>query len=282
MGARWKAPGVLKLGTITSWGFLSAAGTRGSARGSIFAPNGFRSAITSSKLLHRAGQGLGYLNYEQSPVASLPRPSIHVSPRRRVRSANPRTLKPYQPQPIPTTETADGPGARADPHADAGDRLATPRRTQGAKGSRPALQCGSPGKTAVGSSRVAESGFTPQEKKRLVTSRPTSTAGSNGMVTIPDDVGGLHELSVRQGQRPRRAKFHFVVETSIVDISPPIRTCGGTPVTIHLKRRRLDRVRQHLCGDVRQTPIWATPADSTVTAIVVNQLHRHRRTGRAT
>jgi hypothetical protein len=53
------------------------------------------------------------------------------------------------------------------------------------------------------------------------------------MLTIPDDVGGLHGLSVHRGN-DLVARVHFVIETSIVDISPQSGP-AGTPVTIHLK-----------------------------------------------
>jgi hypothetical protein len=63
------------------------------------------------------------------------------------------------------------------------------------------------------------------------------TIDSNGNldapVTIPDDLGGLHALVLRAGDE-ELARTYFVVETSIVSISP---TSGpvGTPITIHLK-----------------------------------------------
>jgi hypothetical protein len=50
---------------------------------------------------------------------------------------------------------------------------------------------------------------------------------------IPDDLGGMHTLSIRSGDRTLARAF-FAIETSAVSISP---TSGpaGTPVTIHLK-----------------------------------------------
>jgi hypothetical protein len=63
------------------------------------------------------------------------------------------------------------------------------------------------------------------------------TAGADGRidraVTIPDDVGGLHGLAVRRGDDVI-ARALFVVETSLVDVSPRSGP-AGTPVTIHLK-----------------------------------------------
>src|SRR5206468_2759611 len=65
-------------------------------------------------------------------------------------------------------------------------------------------------------------------------------------LTIPDDLGGLHGLALRladararSGQAVRGsddlvARAHFVIETSVVDISPRSGP-AGTAVTIHLK-----------------------------------------------
>jgi hypothetical protein len=85
--------------------------------------------------------------------------------------------------------------------------------------------------TFVGS-RVSGSGFEPQDKDFAQVK-----VGSDGRfewpVTIPDDLGGLHGLALRNGDR-LEARAFFVIETSIVSITPksgPV----GTPVTIHLK-----------------------------------------------
>ncbi|PYQ80440.1 MAG: hypothetical protein DMG03_22750, partial [Acidobacteria bacterium] len=52
-------------------------------------------------------------------------------------------------------------------------------------------------------------------------------------LTIPDDLGGLHGLALRRGD-DLVARTHFVIETSIIDVSPRSGP-AGTPVTIHLK-----------------------------------------------
>ena len=63
------------------------------------------------------------------------------------------------------------------------------------------------------------------------------TVDANGSLrkslTIPDDLGGLHALSIRSGT-DTLAVGHFTIETSIVSITP---TSGppGTPITVHLK-----------------------------------------------
>ena len=81
-------------------------------------------------------------------------------------------------------------------------------------------------------SRVSDDGFEPQEKEF-----GTVKVGGDGRIespiTIPDDLGGLHGLALRDGDKTLARAF-FVIETSIVSMSP---TSGpvGTPVTIHLK-----------------------------------------------
>ena len=75
-------------------------------------------------------------------------------------------------------------------------------------------------------------GFTPQTNDLAQV-----TVGSDGRldvpVSIPDDVGGLHGLVLRAGDR-MLARTHFVIETSIVSMTPASGP-AGTPVTIHLK-----------------------------------------------
>ena len=80
--------------------------------------------------------------------------------------------------------------------------------------------------------RVSGGGFAPQDNEIT-----KLTVGADGRIdiplTVPDDLGGLHAISIRSGDKTL-ARTHFVIETSIVGISP---TSGpvGTPVTIHLK-----------------------------------------------
>jgi hypothetical protein len=81
-------------------------------------------------------------------------------------------------------------------------------------------------------SRVSGEGFSARDK-----ALDKVTVGPDGRinvpVTIPDDLGGLHALALRDGGKTVARTF-FVIETNIVGISP---TSGpvGTPVTIHLK-----------------------------------------------
>ena len=81
-------------------------------------------------------------------------------------------------------------------------------------------------------SRVSGNGFAPKE---LELAKLTSAADGrlDAPLTIPEDLGGMHTLSVRSGDKTLARTF-FAIETSIVSISPasgPV----GTPVTIHLK-----------------------------------------------
>src|SRR5262245_37795866 len=81
-------------------GFVSAAGSRGSAVAR------FRAAGPSGDhvvKLYTGWQGLGYLNYEQSPVAALPRPlfTFHTTAGTVAPAAY---AEPYQPQPIPKAD----------------------------------------------------------------------------------------------------------------------------------------------------------------------------------
>jgi hypothetical protein len=206
-------------------GFVSAAGTKGSAVAR------FRAAGPSGDHVVRVltgWQGQAYLNYEQSPVAHLPRPqfTFHTTPGAAPQPA--AYAEPYQRQPVPQTEVHVANGALA----------ITP--TQGPVGTRAALRGhGFPAgatlqvvwQTNVGN-RVSGSGFEPSES-----SIGTVKVGADGRLdaplTIPDDLGGLHGIALRDGDRDL-ARTYFVTETSIVSMSPmsgPV----GTPITIHLK-----------------------------------------------
>jgi hypothetical protein len=85
--------------------------------------------------------------------------------------------------------------------------------------------------TMVGN-RVTDTGFAPKET-RIGSLQVDAQGNITSTVTIPDDLGGLHALLVKDGDQ-ELARTYFVVETSIVGITP---TAGpvGTPITIHLK-----------------------------------------------
>jgi hypothetical protein len=205
-------------------GFVSAASTRGSATARFRAAGPAGDHVVK---LYTGWQGLGYLNYEQSPVAALPRPhfTFRTTPGATRDAAY---AEPYQPQPIPTGD------ARA-----TGARL-TLAPTQGPVGTRAVVkgegfaagaQLRLVWETFAGS-RVTAAGFTSEEQEL-----GAITADTNGRIErtlpIPDDVGGVHGVEVRRGD-DLAARAHFVIETSIVDISPRSGP-AGTPVTIHLK-----------------------------------------------
>jgi hypothetical protein len=205
-------------------GFVSAAGTRGSAVARFRATGPAGDHIVK---LYTGWQGLGYLNYEQSPVAALPRPqfTFRTTPGATRDAAY---VEPYQPQPVPQTEAGK-----------AGARL-TLSPTQGAVGTRAVLKgegfaAAAPMRlvweTSVGS-RVTDAGFTPQENE-IGEIKADASGRIERTVIVPDDLGGLHGLAVRRGDDVV-ARAHFVIETSIVEISPRSGP-AGTPVTIHLK-----------------------------------------------
>jgi len=205
-------------------GFVSAASTRGSSVARFRATGPAGDHIVK---LYTGWQGQGYLNYEQSPVAALPRPqfTFRTTPGAHQHIDRAET---YQRQPTPKTEVRK-----------AGAQLAlTP--TQGPVGTRAALKGSGFARgetmrlvweTSVGS-RVSGDGFTAQENE-LGELKADAEGRVDFAVAIPDDVGGLHGLVLRRGDEPV-AKVYFVVETSIVGISPRSGP-AGTPVTIHLK-----------------------------------------------
>ena len=225
-GLRWRT---MESTWVANWdnhevGWVSAAGTRGSAVARLRASGPAGDHIVK---LYTGWQGQGYLNYEQSPVAGLPRPqfTFRTTPGRVERAA---FAEPYQVQPIPKTEVQV-----------AGAALAiTP--TQGPVGTRAMLRgegfaAGARlrivWETSVGS-RVSDSGFAPREDEigQVTVGRDGRIESS---VKIPDDVGGLHRVALRSDDGPLARAF-FVVETSVVSITPASGP-AGTPVTIRLK-----------------------------------------------
>jgi hypothetical protein len=205
-------------------GYVSAASSRGRAV-ARFRASGPVGQHTINVLTGYMGQG--YLNHEQAPNAYLPVPqfSFNVTPGR---AATPAFYaEPYQPQPVPASTGANGVVAKISP-------------TQGAVNTKASLDVtGLPASTPVSlvwgsyeGNRVSGNGFEPIEDE--LTKVTTTADGRIAMaVTIPEDLGGRHTLSVRSGDKTL-ATTYFVIETSIVSMTP---TSGpvGTPVTIHLK-----------------------------------------------
>ena len=206
-------------------GFVSAASSKGSAvaRFRAAGPAGPHVVQVLSGF-----QGLGYLNHEQAPNDYLPRPRFSFETTAERPASLTPYAEPYPTQPVPDTELAvSGLTAALAP-------------TQGPVGTRATLKgqgfpAGKPlqlvWQTSVGS-RVSGEGFGPSE-----VALPGVTAGADGRldapIVVPEDLGGLHGIAVRDGDRTL-ARVFFVIETSIAGIS---RTSGpvGTPVTIHLK-----------------------------------------------
>ena len=205
-------------------GYVTAAGTKGSAV-ARFRATGPVGDHTINVLTGYMGQG--YLNHEQAPNAYLPVPQFAF----RVTSGRAATpafyAEPYQPQPVPASTGVNGVAAKITP-------------TQGPVNSRASLDVtGLPANTTVSlvwgsyeGSRVSGNGFEPVENE--LTKITTSADGRiSTAVSIPEDLGGRHALSVRSGDRTL-ATTYFVIETTIVSMTPSSGP-AGTPVTIHLK-----------------------------------------------
>jgi hypothetical protein len=206
-------------------GWVSAASSRGSAVARFRATGPVGDHVVK---VYTGWQGQGYLNYEQSPVAHLPRPqfTFRTTPGRAPTAAV--YAEPYPPQPVPT------------PSSEIAGATLSLSPTQGAVGTRATLKgdgfpAGRPlvlvWGTATGN-RVSDDGFAPSENT-LATTQVGDDGRLEVAVTIPDDLGGLHTMFLRDGDTTL-ARTHFVIETSIVSMTPlsgPV----GTPVTIHLK-----------------------------------------------
>ncbi len=205
-------------------GWVSATDTRGSAVARFRAAGGIGEHQVK---LYTGYMGQGYLNHEQAPNSYLPRPGFvfRITPGN---VAAPAFAEPYQKQPVPPAATTSGGGSLS----------ISP--TQGPVRTRASLKgSGLPANTLVSlvwetqaGNRVSGGGFAPQDNEIT-----KLTVGADGRIdiplTVPDDLGGLHAISIRSGDQTL-ARTHFVTETSIVGMSP---TSGpvGTPVSIHLK-----------------------------------------------
>lgn len=205
-------------------GFVTAAGTHGSAVARFRATGPVGDHVVK---LYTGWQGQAYLNYEQSPVAALPRPqfTFRTTPGG---TGDAAYAEPYQPQPIPRAEVQVV-GA-----------MVTLEPSQGPVGTRAVLRGEGFApheafsliwETSVGS-RVSGDGFTADEKV-LQEIEADPDGRFDWPVTIPEDTGGLHGVVLRR-ETALVARTHFVIETSIVDITPRSGP-AGTPVTIHLK-----------------------------------------------
>jgi hypothetical protein len=204
-------------------GWVSAADTRGTAVARFRATG---PAGDHTIKVYTGYMGKGYLNFEQAPNAYLPRPGF-------------------------TFRVSDGPSpalsAYAEPYAraSASEKAASaatvsispaqgPVRTRAllAANGLPAGEAVSLVWSTQAGSRVTESGFAPKEIT-LADLKVNQDGRLEVPLTIPDDLGGRHTISLRSGEKTL-AQTLFVLETSIVGISP---TSGppGTTVSIHLK-----------------------------------------------
>jgi len=204
-------------------GFVSAASTRGSAVARFRAAGPAGDHVVK---LYTGWQGQAYLNYEQSPIAELPRPQFTF----RTTPGGEATVfaEPYAPQAAPRDETIPaGAALTLDPRQGPVGTRAVLKGAGFGAGTQLTVAWG----TAAGS-RVSGNGFAMED-------RPLGeiTVGPNGRiewpVTIPDDLGGLHAISLSSGTKAI-AQTHFVIETSIVSMTPRSGP-AGTPVSIHLK-----------------------------------------------
>ena len=206
-------------------GWVSAASARGSAVARFRAAGPPGDHVIK---VYTGWQGQPYLNHEQSPVAYLPRPEFIFRTTNAPPQAASAMAEPYQAQVMPEVEVT------------AANATVSLTPTQGPVTTQARLKAtGMPAgasldlvwQTAVGN-RVGGEGFTPQDNVlgQVMVGRDGSL---DVPVTIPEDLGGLHSLALRNGSMVL-ARTHFVIETSIVSITPT-RGPAGTPVTIHLK-----------------------------------------------
>lgn len=213
---------------VVSWdnaevGWISGVSTKGTAVARFRASGALGDHPVK---LYTGWTGHSYLNYTQAPNAYLPRPEFMFKV---IPGGSPATayVEPYVPQPVPPGDPAQRGKASISPSQG-------PVQTRAelvASGLPPNVQVRLIWETQAGS-RVTDSGFSEREDD--LGSATVDASGSLRVpVTIPDDLGGLHALSIRH-DGDTLTVAHFTIETSIVSISP---TSGpaGTPITVHLK-----------------------------------------------
>jgi len=206
-------------------GFVSAAGTRGSAVAR------FRAAGPAGDhfvKVYSGWQGQSYLNFQQAPNAYLPRPDFAFRTTSGPSSTPDAYADEYQPYSLPEAEV----------HVANGKLGLSP--IQGPVGAETILRGeGFPAnstldlfwQTYVGN-RVGGNGFEPQEK--LIAKVKVGKDGKiEFRLVIPEDLGGEHGIELREREKPL-GRAYFAIETSIVSIEP-VSGPAGTPVTIHLK-----------------------------------------------
>jgi hypothetical protein len=206
-------------------GFVSAASTKGTAVARLRAAGPAGAHVVR---LLTGYQGQGYLNYEQSPIPHLPRPQFTfqtTSDRPAIPAA---FAEPYQRYPLPETEVhvANAKLALSKTQGPVGTQVMLRGQGFAANASLELVW-----QTYVGS-RVSGEGYGPQDNA-IGTVKVDRDGRLDAPLTVPEDLGGLHGIALRDGDKILARAFYFI-ETSIVSISPasgPV----GTPVTIHLK-----------------------------------------------
>jgi hypothetical protein len=209
-------------------GYVSATDTRGTAvaRFRATGPVG-----AHEMKVYTGYMGQSYLNHEQAPNAYLPRPrfAFRVTPGAAQAGGQAGGYaEPYQPQKVPAAEIGvAGAGLSITPVQGPVKTRAVLEGNGFAANTSVSLVWG----TQAGS-RVSGNGFAPKEHQ-LATLTVAADGRLEAPLLIPEDLGGMHSLSIRSGDKTLARTF-FAIETSVVSISP---TSGpaGTPVTIHLK-----------------------------------------------
>src|SRR5262245_5702033 len=170
-------------------GFVTAAGTRGSAVGRFRAAGPTGDHVVK---LYTGWQGQAYLNYEQSPVAALPRPQFTF---RTTPGSNGEATyaERYQLQPMPTSDLKTGATLTLAPTQ---GPVGTPIKLQGS-GFKAGMPLQLVWETYVGS-RVSGDGFTPKESV-IGDVKATSDGRVETSITVPEDLGGLHTVTLKSG-----------------------------------------------------------------------------------
>ncbi len=205
-------------------GYVSATGTRGTAVARFRATG----PLGDHQIRVYTGyMGQSYLNHEQAPNAYLPRPGFSF----RVTSGAMKTggyVEPYQAQTFPASDvTGTGATLTVSPAQGPVNTRVHINGTGFPPNATASLVWG----TQAGS-RVSGNGFAPEERE-LSKLTISSDGRLDSSIQIPDDLGGLHALTVRVADQVA-AKTFFAIETSIVAMSPASGP-AGTPVSIHLK-----------------------------------------------
>jgi hypothetical protein len=226
-GLGWRA---MENTWVVNWdnrglGFVSAAGTRGSAVARFRASGPIGDHFVK---VYTGWQGQSYLNFQQAPNAYLPRPDFTFRTTAGQSQTPDQYADKYQPYPLPAPEV----------HVENGKLSLSP--TQGPVGTRAALRGeGFPVNSTLDllwqnyvGSRVSGNGFSKHENVIAKVK-----VGDDGKIefplTIPEDLGGEHAIELRD-QEKLLGRAYYAIETTIVSMEP-LSGPAGTPITIHLK-----------------------------------------------